>query len=498
MTKESYKQTVLVTGANGYIGTRLIHALGERGYRILAVVRNRKRIREDLIDSLGDQLEVIEADFSTLQLPKINERIDVAYYLIHSMSGEGDFMDVEAQCAIHFSSWIKATDCKQIVYLGALLPQVDSGGELSDHLKSRERVQHILTSSEIPLTTLRASIIVGSGSGSFEIIRDLVEKLPVMITPRWVRTECQPIAIRNIIYYLVGVIEDEVCIGKDYDVGGPEKMTYCAMLETYAEIRGLHRWIIQVPFMSIKFSSYWVQILTATNYYLAKNLIDSLSMKTVCQSNEIHSVIPQELLTYDEAIERAFSKIAQNRVPSTWYGSLVSGSLSHDQLANVNVPEHGVHLDKRQRKRTASRDECLDAIWSLGGKTGWPSMQWAWEIRGMMDKLVGGIGMRRGRRHPTKLHAGDALDFWRVILADRERGRLILYAEMKLPGEAWLEYEIDGDTVHQIATYRAKGLLGRFYWYSVYPLHLIIFPQMLRRLARGWKARRVVTDKDTL
>jgi len=235
---------------------------------------------------------------------------------------------------------------------------------------------------------------------------------------------------------------------------------------------------------------------TATNYYLAKNLIDSLSMKTVCDNDEIHDVISQDLLTYDEAIERAFSKIAQNRVPSTWYGSLVTGTLSHDQLANVNVPEHGVHIDKRQRKRSASRDECLDAIWSLGGKTGWPSMQWAWQIRGLMDKLVGGIGMRRGRRHPTKLHTGDALDFWRVILADKERGRLILYAEMKLPGEAWLVYEVEGDMVHQTATFRAKGVLGRLYWYSVYPLHFIIFPQMLRRLARGWKARRAITEID--
>jgi len=500
--KTKFKKTVLVTGANGYIGTRLIHALGERGYRIIAVVRNRKRIREDLIDSLGDQLEIIEADFSTIPLPKIAEHVDAAYYLIHSMSGEGDFMGVEAQCAIHFSSWIKSTGCRQIVYLGALLPQglksLPQGNTLSDHLKSRERVQHILTSSNIPLTTLRASIIVGSGSGSFEIIRDLVEKLPVMITPQWVRTECQPIAIRNIIYYLVGVVENEACLGEDYDVGGPETMTYGAMLERYAKMRGLKRWIIPMPFMSAKFSSHWVRMFTATNYYLARNLIDSLSMETVCESDEIRDVIPQDMLTYDEAIKRAFSKIAQNRVPSTWYGSLVSGTLTHDQLANVNVPEHGVHCDKRKRQRTASRDECLDAIWSLGGKTGWPSMQWAWEIRGLMDKLVGGIGMRRGRRHPTKLHAGDVLDFWRVILADKERGRLILYAEMKLPGEAWLVYEVDGDTVHQTATFRAKGVLGRLYWYSVYPLHFIIFPQMLRRLARGWKARRAVTDKDGL
>lgn len=490
MIGEFSGKTVLVTGANGYIGMRLIHALGERGYRILAVVRNRKRLRQDLIESLGDQLEIIEADFSSFQLPKIEEKVDAAYYLLHSMSGEGDFMDEEAQCAIHFSSWIKSTGCEQIVYLGALLPEEVEGSDLSKHLKSREKVQHILGSSKIPLTTLRASIIVGSGSASFEIIRDLVEKLPVMITPKWANTKCQPIAIRNIIHYLVGVIENDFCKGEDYDVGGPEQLSYGDMLRSYAKMRGLNRLVIPVPFFSAKLSSNWLQIFTATNFYLAKNLIDSLSMKTVCGDDRITEVIPQALLTYDEAIDKAFSRIAQNLVPSTWYGSLVSGSLSHDQLANVNVPEHGVFKDDRSREITVSKEECVDAIWSLGGKAGWPSMQWAWKIRGIADKMVGGIGMRRGRRHPSELSAGDALDFWRVIMADRKRGRLILYAEMKLPGEAWLEYEIDGDQLHQVATFRPKGVFGRVYWYAVYPLHLIIFPQMLKRLGSGWKGRR--------
>ena len=489
---ERNNKTVLVTGANGYIGTRLMHELGERGYRILAVVRNKNRLREDLVESLGDQLKIIEADFSTSELPEIKEEIDAAYYLLHSMSTDGDFMDAEIQCANHFISWIKPTGCQQIIYLGALLPENFETVELSQHLKSREKVQNILQSSKIPLTTLRASIIVGSGSASFEMIRDLVEKLPVMITPKWVRTECQPIAIRNIIYYLVGAIENDECIGKDYDVGGPERLSYGDMLEQYAEIRGLKRWIIPVPFFSPKLSSHWLQIFTATNYFLARNLIDSLSMKTVCSDNSITRAIPQELFTYRQAIERAFSKIAQNLVPSTWYDSLVSGSLSHEQLANVNVPEHGVFKDDRSRELIAEKSECIEAIWSLGGKSGWPSMQWAWQIRGLADKMMGGIGMRRGRRHPTELSHGDALDFWRVILADRDRGRLILYAEMKLPGEAWLEYEIVGGVLHQTATFRPKGVFGRLYWYVVYPMHLIIFPQMLKRLVNGWKDRKTL------
>jgi len=488
---------VIVTGANGYIGTRLLQALGERGHKIIAVVRNKNRLRKKVVHSLGDRLVIIEAEFSKSKLPDLShytQKVDAASYLLHSMSATGDFADVEARCAERFITWVQSIESAQLVYLGALLPEGYAEGNikhtLSQHLASRERVHDILKASHIPLTTLRASIIVGSGSASFEIIRDLVEKLPVMLTPKWVRTECQPIAIRNVIFYLVGVIENDACLGQDYDVGGPETLQYSDMLERYAETRGLRRWVIPVPFFSPKLSSHWLQLFTATNYFLAKNLVDSLSMRTVCQDDRIKKIIPQELFTYREAIERAFSKIAQNLVPSTWYGSLVSGSLSHKQLGNVIVPEHGVLVDKRSRKMTASREECIDAIWSLGGNVGWPSMQWAWEVRGMIDKIVGGTGMRRGRRHPDELGSGDALDFWRVILADRARGRLILYAEMKLPGEAWLVYEIHKNSLRQVATFRPRGLLGRLYWYLVYPIHLILFPQMLKRLASGWKHRK--------
>jgi len=489
MSKPNQK-TVLVTGANGYIGMRLLRTLAENGHHVIAVVRNKNRLRSALVHSLGDQLTIIEADLNHENLPKIEQQVDAAYYLLHSMTSEGDFMEQEAQCAHHFVDWVRDTGCGQIVYLGALMPEDMEDEKLSKHLKSREVVHDILAKSKIPLTTLRASIIVGSGSASFEMIRDLVEKLPVMITPKWVSTKCQPIAIRNMIHYLVEVIQKEQCLGQDYDVGGPEQLSYRQMLEQYAKIRGLRRLILAVPIFSPKLSSHWLQLITATNFYLAKNLVDSLSMKTVCSSNEITKVIPQTLLTYDEAIEKAFSKIAQNLVPSTWYGSLVSGSLSHDQLLNVEVPRHGVFVDERIRELSVSKEDCIDAIWSLGGKAGWPSMHWAWMIRGVIDKMLGGIGMRRGRRHPTELNNGDALDFWRVIMADREQGRLILYAEMKLPGEAWLEYSIEGNELHQKATFRPTGVMGRLYWISVYPLHLIIFPQMNKRLANGWKDRK--------
>lgn len=486
----SIQKTVLVTGANGYIGTRLLRSLADKGHRIIAVVRNKNRLRESLVVSIGVQLRIIEADLSNEVLPEIGEDIDAAYYLLHSMNSAKGFMEKESQCARNFVNWVRSVNCQQVVYLGALLPSVEHEEKLSSHLRSREVVHDILEASDIPLTTLRASIIVGSGSASFEMIRDLVEKLPFMITPKWVKTECQPIAIRNIITYLVEVLEHSECLGKDFDVGGPEQLTYGDMLSKYAKMRGLKRVIIPVPILSTRLSSHWLQLFTATNFSLARNLVDSLSMKTVCVDDRITKIIPQTLLTYEEAIDKAFSKIAQNLVPSTWYDSLVSGSLSHDQLLNVHVPKHGVYTDERKREITVSEVECIDAVWSLGGKAGWPSMNWAWVIRGKFDKLVGGIGMRRGRRHPSELSPGDALDFWRVVMTDRERGRLILYAEMKLPGEAWLEYSVDDGVLSQKATFRPTGLLGRLYWISVYPLHWIIFPQMLKRLASGWKDRR--------
>lgn len=483
-------KTVLVTGANGYIGTRLLRSLADQGHRVIAAVRNKNRLRKTLIESLGDRMRIVEVDFESGQLPKINEPIDAAYYLLHSMSADENFKKKEARCAHNFIAMVQGSGCGQIVYLGALIPYEINNNELSQHLKSREIVREILEKSTIPLTTLRASIIVGSGSASFEIIRDLVEKLPIMITPKWVNTECQPISIRNIITYLVGVIENPKCLDQDFEVGGPDKLSYGDMLKKYAAIRGLKRLIIPVPVFSARLSSHWLQLITSTNFILAKNLIDSLSMKTVCQDDRITKLIPQDLLSYEQAIEKAFSKIAQNLVPSTWYDSLVSGSLSHEQLLNVEVPKHGVFRDNRTRDITVTREVCIDAIWRLGGKTGWPSMQLAWEVRGLLDKVVGGIGMRRGRRHPEHLNNGDALDFWRVIMADKKQGRLILYAEMKLPGEAWLDYELIDGKLTQSATFRPSGVMGRLYWYAVSPLHWILFPRMLKSLASGWITRK--------
>ncbi|MGB0993855.1 MAG: SDR family oxidoreductase [Akkermansiaceae bacterium] len=483
---------ILITGGNGYIGLRLLAELSTSKHRVTACVRNADRIPTD-IRSLytKDRLQIIEIDFlaQPAEFPPCPPDIDVAYYLIHSMGGGDGFEARESRCAENFTRWISSSSAQQVVYLSGLLPELTESKKLSRHLASRERVYKILSSGNIPTTTLRASIIVGSGSASFEIIRDLVEKLPVMITPRWALTRCQPIAVRNVIEYLIGVMARAEALGKSYDIGGPTAMTYLDMLRGYAAARNLTRFVITVPVFTPRLSSYWLSLVTATNYQLAKALIGSLHMETICREHSIQQLIPLDLLSYEQAIEKAFSKIAQNRVPSTWYGALSSGKLSHRQIQSIQVPAFGVLTDQQHVPYAARKEQIIDAIWSLGGKNGWPNMLWAWKLRGLFDQLIGGIGMRRGRRSDAELKPGDALDFWRVIVADRAHGRLILYAEMKLPGEAWLSFQVTPDHLIQTATFRPKGLFGRLYWYAVLPFHLLLFPQMANTLASGWRNR---------
>ncbi len=412
-----------------------------------------------------------------------NQEFDAAYYLLHSMGAGHGFEERETACAKNFCAWLGATHCKRIIYLGGLVPK----GSLSHHLESRENVDRILRSQSIPVTTFRASIIVGSGSASFEIIRDLVEKLPFMITPRWTSTRCQPIAIRNVITYLTECLKIPETSGKAFDIGGPEILTYRELLRQYAVARGLQRYFISVPLLTPRLSARWLQFVTATTLPLAKSLIESLRNETVCQNHQVIKLIPQTLISYHEAIELAFARIAQNRVPSSWIDSLSSGKLNPDFLRSIRVPEHGVLRDQQHVTLFSNRETVIDRVWSLGGEEGWPSMNWAWRIRGWLDRLIGGTGLRRGRRHQEELRAGDALDFWRVVMADRESdassARLILYAEMKLPGEAWLDFEITNNQLRQTATFRPRGLLGRLYWYSLLPFHFILFPKMAKRLA---------------
>ena len=344
-------------------------------------------------------------------------------------------------------------------------------------------METILSEARFALTTLKAGIIVGSGSASFEIIRDLVEKLPFMITPRWLKTKCQPIAIRNVIEFLMGVMGKTETYHKSYDIGGPDILTYKEMLLRFAKIRGLKRSILIVPVMTPRISSYWLYFVTATSYALAKNLVNSMKVEVICKQNSLAELLNIKPLDYETAIKLAFDKIEQNQVISSWKDAQSSKLLLKGVSKFIEVPTNGCYVDIKIRKLKNSQ-KALEKIWSIGGNNGWYYANWLWEIRGFLDQLVKGVGMRRGRKSDTELNTGDALDFWRVMIANKDEKRLLLYAEMKLPGEAWLEFKIDENNIlTQTATFRPLGLLGRLYWYSVLPFHGMIFNGMIHKIA---------------
>ena len=344
-------------------------------------------------------------------------------------------------------------------------------------------MEETLSNGTASLTVLRAAIIVGSGSASFEIIRDLCEKLPIMVTPRWVKTKCQPIAIRDVLTYLTGVLGNEQCYNDSFDIGGPDVLTYREMMMEYSRFRELNLSIITLPFLSPKISSYWLYFVTSTSYKLALNLVDSMRVEVITQDTRLQKILDVNPISYRKAIELAFKKIKQNQVVSSWKDSMVSGRFRKDLKQYVEVPDHGCVFDKQTIKLNHP-EKALENVWSIGGERGWYYANWLWKIRGYIDKIFGGVGLRRGRTHVSKIYEGDALDFWRVILADKKNKRLLLFAEMKVPGEAWLEFKIDSNNVlHQTATFRPRGLWGRLYWYTMLPFHYFIFGGMIRRIA---------------
>jgi hypothetical protein len=344
-------------------------------------------------------------------------------------------------------------------------------------------VEEILASGTYNLTTLRAGIIVGSGSASFEIIRDLVEKLPVMIAPKWLKTKSQPIAIRNVIEFFTGVLLNEQTYNQSFDIGGPDIMNYKEMLLQFANVRKLERTIISVPVMTPKLSSYWLYFVTSTSYKLAVNLVNSMKVEIICRENNLAEMLNIRLINYEESVRLAFDQIAQQEVISSWTDALSTGNLKKGISQLIEVPVYGCYQDIRKVNVQDER-KTLSRIWSIGGESGWYYANALWRLRGFADKLVGGVGLRRGRKNPKEISTGETLDFWRVIYANRTEKRLLLYAEMRLPGEAWLEFKITNGELFQIATFRPLGLWGRIYWNAVKPFHGMIFNGMIKKLAQ--------------
>ncbi|MCH2194765.1 SDR family oxidoreductase [Kordia sp.] len=469
---------ILLTGATGYIGKRLIPILLEMGHSLVCCVRDKQRVPHEIISH--ERIDVIEVDFLNLgSLYRIPTNIDVAFYLIHSMSSSMKFEKLERNCAVHFKTYMQNTKVKQVIYLSGIV----NDQQLSKHLQSRKNVENILQSSLYKLTTFRAGIIVGSGSASFEIIRDLTEKLPVMIAPKWIKTKSQPIAIRNVLQYLTKAIGNEHVYNQSYDIFGPDTLTYKDMMLQFAEVRRLKRSIFTVPVMTPKLSSYWLYFITTTSYKLAKNLVDSMKVEVIGKPSNINELLNIQPISYKEAVQKAFIKIEQNSVVSSWKDSLISGRFREKISRYIKVPEYGCFKDIKRRK-VVDEQLTIDKIWAIGGTTGWYHATFLWKIRGYLDKLFGGIGLRRGRRDQTTLNAGDPLDFWRVLYANKEEKRLLLFAEMRLPGEAWLEFKIEKEHLLQRAVFRPKGIWGRLYWYAVLPFHGFIFKGMINKLVK--------------
>ena len=468
---------ILLTGATGYIGKRLLPILIGKGFDVICCVRDNNRFYcpEEFLKNI----EVIEVDFIKKEtLNTIPEDIDAAFYLVHSMSGSDDNYDeLERISALNFVEKINKTKVQQVIYLSGIV----NDNSLSKHLSSRKNVEDILNTGKFATTTLRAGIIVGSGSASFEIIRDLIHRLPVMITPKWLNTKCQPIAINDVLEFLSKSLFNTITYNRNFDIGGPDILTYKEMLLGFAKAKNVKRWIITVPIMTPKLSSYWLYFVTSTSYRLASALVSSMKVEVVCKDHELNKLLDINTMSYEQALSRALIKVDEDKVASSWKDSLISGRFNINISNFRKVPKKNCFIDRR-KKEIINRNFTIDRIWSIGGETGWYYGDWLWSLRGFIDKLYGGVGSRRGRTNKHEIHSGDALDFWRVLYANKKEGKLVLYAEMKLPGEAWLEFKIINNTLYQSATFRPRGFWGKMYWYSVLPFHGFIFKGMLDKL----------------
>jgi uncharacterized protein YbjT (DUF2867 family) len=480
---------ILFTGSTGYIGKRLLEQLLDRGHTAHCFVRNSNRysttpVTKGTFHSYKvDLLQPIPEEYETLE-------IDVAFYLVHSMSSSiNTFMDEEDLSARNFAAYIRKTNCRQVIYLSG----ISNSEKLSKHLASRLHVEEVLRSSGVPITILRAGIIVGSGSASFEIIRDLMEKLPILVAPTWVLTRCQPVGIRDVLNYLTGCMLHEATFNETFDIGGPEVLTYKEMLMQYAAVRGFRRYILVLPFINPRISSYWLYFITSTSYKLAVNLVNSMKVEVVCKDNRLREMLNLRPVTYRKAVELALRRINLDAVTSSWTDAVSFSRMNGNLFDFLEVPTHGTLKDHRVFPFSTDPQIILDRFFSIGGERGWYYGNMLWKIRGFIDKLAGGVGLRRGRRSATELNPGDALDFWRVLVADREGMRLLLFAEMKVPGDAWLEFKITNDdegySLHQTATFMPYGISGRLYWYLLLPVHIFMFKGMIYHLVH-FKSRK--------
>lgn len=484
----------LVTGATGYIGGRLIRELLSHGYRVRILARKPERLKDH---PWIDRVEVVSGDaHDVAALDKALDGIDVAYYLLHALMSKDDFEQEEKDIAEKFGTAAKKADIQRIVYLGGIIAENEL---LSPHLQSRADTGTILKSFGIPTIELRAGIVIGSGSASFEMLRYLTERLPIMTTPRWVETKIQPIAVRDVLRYLVGAAAIDSSISGDFDIGGPEVFSYREMMMKYAEAAGLRkRIIIPVPVLTPKLSSGWVGLVTPVPITLARRLVESLKNEVVVRDDSIRKLIPDSkagLTPFKTAVELALTRIKEANVETRWTNASVPGTPSDPLPTDPDWAGGTLYTDVR----TLHSQDPIQTVWkrveAIGGRNGYSTATWAWELRGLMDRFFGGVGLRRGRRDDNTLIEGEALDFWRVEAINRPQ-ILRLRAEMRMPGLAWLEFALKSDSagtgtvITQRALFAPRGLLGHAYWWAVWPMHGLVFPSMVKNMA-GSTARKV-------
>ncbi len=479
----------LLTGASGYVGGRLLHALEERGDHIRCTARNPAFLK----DEIGPEVDVVHADvLDATTLPAALQGVHTAYYLIHSMGSTGNFERQDRIGATNFAEAARAAGVKRIIYLGGL----GHGTDLSTHLRSRHEVGRILRESGVPTVELRASIVIGSGSLSFEMIRSLVDKLPVMVTPRWVQVAAQPIAIEDLVGYLVEAADIPLEKSEIYEIGGPDRVSYGHLMREYARQRGLKRIMIPVPVLSPGLSSRWLGLVTPVYARVGRKLLDSVRNETVVRDRQAEHVFSVQPRGVREAIERALVNEDHDFAQTRWSDALSSKGADRS-WGGVTFGSRIV--DSRTVTVPADTAVAFEPIQRIGGSVGWYFADWMWQLRGFLDLLVGGVGMRRGRPHPRDLSPGDTVDFWRVEKLEPNQV-LLLNAEMRLPGRAWLQFEVEpdetGSVIRQTAIFDPVGLLGRLYWYILYPMHVLIFRGMLNAIAR--EARSAVDNPQAI